>query len=182
MIWMDMRSRCNNPNNQAFHNYGGRGIKVCQGWDSFENFLRDMGERPEGLTLDRWPDNNGDYCPSNCRWATYKQQQRGRRNNRLVTAFGETRTLSEWAEERDLKAGTLRHRLERGLTPEQALEKSLPNGHVGYCEKMKTKKWRAQKQIAGRLMHIGYFETFDEAVAALEKFVNGDSFAVRQTD
>ena len=71
--WKDMRQRCRNPNSDQWEWYGGRGISVCERWDSFVNFLADMGDRPEGMTLDRInPDGN--YEPSNCRWATAKEQ------------------------------------------------------------------------------------------------------------
>lgn len=83
--WQSMKQRCKNKKHIYFHNYGGRGIKVCTQWDrSFESFLSDMGERPAGTSIDR-VDNNGNYELSNCRWATPTQQQHNRRDNRCAT-------------------------------------------------------------------------------------------------
>lgn len=78
-VWRGMFERCYNPNSKDFKDYGGRGIKVCKHWHKFENFYEDMGDRPEGKTLDRWPDNDGNYKLENCRWATLKQQNGNRR-------------------------------------------------------------------------------------------------------
>ena len=76
--WTGMRIRCNNPNNRDYKNYGGRGIKVCERWNSFENFIQDMGNKPAGHSLDRI-DNDGDYSPSNCKWSSKTEQQSNRR-------------------------------------------------------------------------------------------------------
>ena len=106
-----MKQRCNNPNYSQYANYGGRGIKVCTRWDKFENFLRDMGVRPEGTTLERI-NNNGDYKPSNCKWASKKEQQRNRRTNRMLTYKGVTKCLSAWANDLGLKQHSLSMRID----------------------------------------------------------------------
>jgi hypothetical protein len=94
MTWLGMRNRCNNPRQPKYENYGGRGITVCERWDSFENFLADMGKRPPGMTIDRI-DNNGNYEPSNCRWADRQTQSSNRRSNIYVRLGDERVTLAE---------------------------------------------------------------------------------------
>lgn len=86
ILWQGMKTRCSNPNASNYKYYGGRGIKVCERWEKFENFLEDMGERPEELTLDRI-DNNGDYEPSNCRWATSYEQYHNKKHCATCTCL-----------------------------------------------------------------------------------------------
>jgi hypothetical protein len=92
-----MRLRCYTTTNKDYERYGGRGIKVCDEWQSFEPFYQwaMANGYQDALTLDRI-DNDGDYCPENCRWATQKEQQNNRRSNRLITHNGETHTIAEW--------------------------------------------------------------------------------------
>ena len=110
--WNQMVQRCSNPNNQAYALYGERGIMVCEQWKKFENFYADMGDRPKGLTIERI-DNNVGYSPSNCKWATYMEQNRNRRDNRTIKHQGEERCLSEWAEIVGINSSTLDGRLKR---------------------------------------------------------------------
>lgn len=115
--WRSMRERCSNPNNPNWHNYGGRGITVCDRWNqSYLNFLSDMGERPEGTTLDRI-DNNKGYEKKNCRWTTIKTQNNNKRNNQIY----KSRTVFEWADFLNLNVKTIKTRLHRGWPWEQAL-------------------------------------------------------------
>lgn len=98
--WQAMIERCyNNKNTAVYKNYGGRGIKVCERWlHSFENFFEDMGKRPSDKhSLDRHPNNDGDYEPINCRWATQKEQTSNTRRNRWIEYNGERHILQEWA-------------------------------------------------------------------------------------
>lgn len=118
--WSAMKQRCLNPNHQWYKNYGGRGIAICQRWMDFENFFDDMGERPPGTNLER-KDNNSNYEPGNCKWATPKEQGRNRRDNRLISFAGITRCLSEWSEISGLKITTIRERINRGWSIEDAL-------------------------------------------------------------
>lgn len=118
--WAHMLGRCENPGDHAYARYGGRGIRVCTEWHEFENFLRDMGEKPEGLTLDRI-DNDSDYYLKNCHWATYTEQNRNRRNSYVIEFNGKARCLAEWAERIGMAYGTLRTRLDDGWTVERAL-------------------------------------------------------------
>lgn len=115
MTWHNMKSRCLDPKNRGYRWYGARGIKICERWLTFENFLSDMGFRPEGLSLDRI-NSNGDYEPSNCRWVTQKQQLRNTRRNRMVEIDGQSKCIAEWAEIYSLPRRTIRSRWERGLS------------------------------------------------------------------
>jgi len=109
--WKVMRQRCRDPKATGYKNYGGRGITVCERWESFENFIADMGPRPfEGASIDRI-DTDGDYTPENCRWATRIEQANNKRSCHRLTLDGKTQTIAEWAREAGLNYVTLFYRL-----------------------------------------------------------------------
>jgi hypothetical protein len=125
-VWSDMVGRCTNPNHRAFNNYGGRGISVCERWLTFNNFLTDMAPRPEGRMLDR-EDNEGNYEPSNCRWATRKEQNSNRRNCIYVDCDGDRVTLREYCRRKELLYRPIVKRIQdRGWSINDAL--SVPIG------------------------------------------------------
>lgn len=122
-IWKAMIDRCGNPNNRAYHRYGGRGIRVCDSWlKSPDAFIRDMGDRPENGTLERI-DNNKGYCPDNCKWATRRQQSRNREAIHRLTYNGETHCLTEWSEKCGFSRGVISKRLNLGWPVSDALTK-----------------------------------------------------------
>lgn len=121
-VWATMRSRCNNPNNKRYTDWGGRGITICERWDYFPNFLEDMGLRPSPKhSIDR-VDVNGNYCPENCRWATIAEQNDNRQNTIRLTHNGETMTMREWGIRLGVPAKVLRLRHYRKWPTARILE------------------------------------------------------------
>lgn len=125
-----MVQRCYNNNHAQYKDYGGRGIEVCNRWKEnqlnakgFWNFVADMGERPDGMTLERI-NNNDNYTPENCKWATRKEQQRNRRNNLYITYNGKTQCAKDWAVEMGVNYITLRRRYKTGLPLEIVFSKT----------------------------------------------------------
>lgn len=130
--WQAMRDRCNNPNNPRFSHYGGRGISVCAQWDDYRVFLSDMGRRPTKVhSLDRI-NNDGNYEPSNCRWATSHQQMTNRTVTRMVCVNGVDVPLATLAKQHGIPANTLRFRILNGWDLDRALSHPIrpkrPNG------------------------------------------------------
>ena len=111
-VWVQMRYRCNTVTSPDYPRYGGRGISVCERWDSFEKFLTDMGVRPEGMEIDR-KDNDGNYEPLNCRWTTESGNSDNRRNGTRITHAGETLSVMGWAKKLGIPWPTLDWRLKR---------------------------------------------------------------------
>lgn len=113
-VWKAMWARCVNPRNRNYRHYGARGIRVCERWRRFEVFLADMGERPDGTSIDRI-DNDGNYEPKNCRWATRAEQDGNRTVSIRVVHDGRDLCLSQWARELGFNPETIRRRYVRGL-------------------------------------------------------------------
>lgn len=125
--WQSMLQRCYYKPHKSYAAYGGRGIGVCDRWRSYVNFLADMGDRPPGTSIDRI-NNHGNYEPSNCRWATPREQAQNRKTSRLLTAFGVTAPLVVFARKYGIASDTLTWRLRHGLPAEQALTIPVSRG------------------------------------------------------
>ena len=123
-IWSNMKTRCFNHNDPHFERWGGRGITVCDEWKndfkSFYDWAMSHGYRDD-LTIDRI-DNDGNYCPENCRWVSHEEQNRNKRNVRLITHKGKTQTIGQWTKELNLGKETIRERLKRGWSETEAIE------------------------------------------------------------
>lgn len=120
-VWCNMKSRCLNPNVAAYRRYGGRGIKVCDRWLDFDNFLADMGECPSSARTIERRNNDGPYDKENCYWADWSTQQNNRSTNRRITFRGETLTLAQWAVRVGIKRTTIARRLDVGWPIEKTL-------------------------------------------------------------
>jgi len=120
--WGDMKDRCFNPNHKQYSDYGGRGITICDRWlNSSQNFLADMGTKPSPKhSLDRI-DNNADYSPKNCRWATKAEQQNNTRYNRLITIGCVTLTIAQWTEKKGYGKNVIYNRLKAGWSEYRAV-------------------------------------------------------------
>lgn len=120
LSWKTMRARCLNVNDPYYKDYGGRGIGIDASWDEFERFVRDMGMRPEGMTLDRIENSRG-YSKSNCQWSNATYQGRNKRNSRYIEFNGSRKTLIEWSEVANCSYTALQYRLRVGWSIEEAL-------------------------------------------------------------
>lgn len=121
MTWAEMIQRCKNPKRPAYPDYGARGISVCERWETFANFLSDMGRRPSRFTLERKNNDDG-YHPGNCVWATRKSNNNNKRNNILLTHRGVTATAAEWSRMSSVSYRTFHKRIKRGWSVQAAIE------------------------------------------------------------
>lgn len=122
--WRDMIKRCHRSWHYAYKYYGARGIKVCERWHKFENFRDDMGPKPEGYTIERI-DNDKDYSPENCKWASMKEQSYNKRNSRKIEYDGQAKSIFEWGELSVVSARTFYNRINLGWDMKRALTEPL---------------------------------------------------------
>jgi hypothetical protein len=176
-IWCGIKKRCTNPKCVAYKDYGGRGVTMHPEWEaSFSAFLRDVGARPgKEYTIDRFPNNDGNYEPGNIRWATKKEQANNRRSSRLLEVDGVTKTLMQWGEVTGLGWAVIKSRLDRGFSVREAVTASLSSrgrkgdSYTGIKGVYRhSGKFRASIRVAGRLNQIGTFKTIEEAAAAYQ--------------
>lgn len=143
--WGHMRQRCENPKCKYYEYYGGRGIRVCSRWRNYDNFLNDLGRRPTPAHTIERINNDGNYEPGNCRWATRTEQLNNTRKNVRIELNGETHTLAEWKRLLKLPRGRLEARLKRGWTIDKALgEPAVRNNK--YAERIA--KFRCANRVA----------------------------------
>ena len=175
-IWNGMRGRCYNPNDDAYGDYGGRGIKICDEWlddiRNFEEWSMKNGYSDE-LTIDRI-NNNGNYEPSNCRWTTMTVQARNRRGNVMLTYKGETKTVYEWEKELGVSRQTIQNRIARGITDEEEIfakpvirRAEKQSGVKGISWHKGSQSW----QVLKFGVRLGQFKELDDAIRRLEQFL-----------
>jgi hypothetical protein len=140
-----MIRRCENKRHKYWKHYGGRGIKVCRRWHRFDNFIADMGSRPDGYHIHRI-DGDKNYTPGNCKWISPRDHYRSRKNNRWITFHGKTMLMYEWAHELGMNPITLLYRLKKGWTLEEALTIPTIKRPIGQLGR---KKWIAIKEGRG---------------------------------
>lgn len=160
--WDSMIQRCTNENSPDYPRYGGKGITVCERWRSFENFYADMGDRPVGTTIDRYPIKLGNYEPGNCRWATGSQQQKNKENSINITHEGITKSVVDWADEKGMPRDLLRMRYYAGMVGNELFAPSYSR-YKGDVAGKKRKRIETRHDLH-RFPHEGKMLTINELV------------------
>lgn len=173
-VWAMMRSRCENPTVKSYPSYGGRGIKVCERWQKFENFYADMGDRPSPQHSLERVDNDGDYSPENCIWATREVQVKNKRNTRLITANGETYHLAEWARRLGCNPAAILARIAAGMSEAEAVTKPVPERPNSKLTPDDARKIRA---LYPSMTSIKLAEKFGVSKKSILNVLHGKNFA-----
>lgn len=178
--WASINERIKRPENPSYKYYGGKGIKICEQWDSrnsdgFSNFLADMGERPKGKTIGRI-DSSGDYEPSNCRWETAREQGGNKKNNRVFAIEGIEMTLAEWSRQTGVPATTIAHRINSGwdaaaaiTTPSRELDQSWMQSRLieANGKRLSVKQWAEVTGVGAGTIYARLNSGWDEEKAVL---------------
>ncbi len=176
--WCSMKRRCQSDTTKNWSDYGGRGITICDRWKMFENFFFDMGEKPEGMTLDR-VDNNKGYSPENCRWASRTEQANNRRSNRWITYNGETLTLKQWAEKLGLNYRVIWARLVKSNWPIEKVFSKEKRCFWNIKPRVSKFKgvyknggsWMACAYVNGKKVYLGTFKLKEDAQESFNNFI-----------
>lgn len=169
-----MKTRCSYKNASNFERYGGRGISICERWLSFENFLEDMGDAPNGFQIDRI-DNNKGYYPENCRWVSPSDNCKNTRRNVFLSYREKKMCIADWSVETGIPARTISYRVSCGMPIDEILNKQKtkkPKSEytgVTYSKNTNGKNWMARKQINGKRKYLGHFKTEELAFEAYNK-------------
>lgn len=174
--WRGMKERCTNPKNSHWHIYGAKGIKVCESWLCFDGFLKDMGFRPDGMTLDRI-DGNLNYEPGNCRWATPKQQSRNTDRNVWIEWGGRRQTLEDWAAELGLFKDGLKYRIARWGIERAMTTQKIPNGsHAAMSDLQVIEVRKARATGGARWGATALSKKFGVDKSIIQQAANGKSY------
>ncbi len=181
-IHSSMKQRCYNPNDENYHHYGGRNIRICDEWigdDGFINFYNWSMENgyTEKLTIERI-DVNGNYDPNNCKWATKKEQANNRTNTTYITFRGVTKTTLEWSIEKNIPLKTLNYRLRKNWSTEDLflplikLDSGKKSGVKGVAWIKAAKKWRVKFVFEGEYVYLGHFKELEDAIKTKEEYIS----------
>jgi hypothetical protein len=172
-VWRDMLRRCENEGDRWYPSYGGRGIRVCDAWHDFASFYADMGPKPSPAhSIDR-VDNDGDYEPGNCRWATAREQQENKSNARRYEWSGRRLTLKQWAREIGLSLATLRYRLDAGWPVARVLGEPLSRPFRAMTT---DERERVRELVLGGMTQRAAAEAVGVSEMAVSRLVRGLSF------
>ncbi len=190
--WASMRGRCLNPDSIGFEYYGGKGIKVCDRWEWFELFYKDMGDQPEGMSLDRI-DPNGNYEPDNCRWATGIQQGNNRTSTVLISHKGWELSVTQLAKKLGVNYQSLRRNISKMSNTQEAIERTIKRSHGGVSKKRIQSKlthghssngkrsptycsWANMKQRALQVTHPAYKNYGAKGIIVCERWFKFANF------
>ncbi len=177
--WASMMRRCFYPGDLCYHRYGGRGITVCSRWLKFSNFVSDMGDRPEGKTIDRI-DNDKGYYPTNCKWSTVTEQNRNRSCTTFYTCHGRRGTLYELATLHKISPETAQWRLRTGMSPDEAFCK--PVKKIKAANYLSDDQAKEIRKLSATMSRTQLATKFHVSYMAVKRILVGETHKLKPTD